>query len=357
MVTILQPGTRITPEVRTQLLATYAGDAAGRIEAAQASTFGIETLVNIVTRNPVKSAVDLDLLGIIFFGIVFGAAITLITAERGRTMIGFLESLNEIVLKIVDMAMKIAPFGVAGLIFGVTSRFGLSLLVPLSVYVTVVLVALLVHSVVNYSWILRLFAGISPLTFFSRVRAPIITGFSTSSSSGTLPTSIAAAENNLGVPPQIAGFVLPLGATMNMNGTSLFEGVTVLFLAQVFGVELNLGQQAVVMVMCVVTAIGAAGVPGGSLPLLVGILAMFGIPPEGIALILGVDRILDMARTTVNVTGDLVATVVVGRSEGVWNAGMVPAPGMEAGAGRLDETPGWPAPTLPEPEPKRRAGP
>ena len=182
---------------------------------------------------------------------------------------------------------------------------------PLSVYITVVLLALLTHALVNYSWILRLLVGISPLQFFSRVRAPVITAFSTSSSSGTLPTSIATAEQTLGIPPKIAGFVLPLGATMNMNGTALFEGVTVIFLAQVFGVSLTLGQQAVVMVMCVITAVGAAGVPGGSLPLLVGIMAMFGVPAEGIALILGVDRILDMSRTTVNVLGDLVATAFI----------------------------------------------
>ncbi len=354
MVHAFRPGTRITPEVRTQLLETYAGDAATRMQAAATSDFGIQTVVDIVTRNPVRSAVELDLLGIIFFGIVFGAAITLITKERAGTAIRGLEALNEIVLKIVDMAMKLAPYGVAGLIFGVTSRFGLSLLQPLAVYVAVVLVALLLHVAVNYSVILRVLAGVSPRRFFSRVRAPMITAFSTSSSNATLPTSIATAERNLGVPPQIAGFVLPLGATMNMNGTSLFEGVTVLFLAQVFGVELNLGQQAVVMLMCVITAIGAAGVPGGSLPLLVGILAMFGVPGEGIALILGVDRILDMARTTVNVTGDLVATAVVGRSEGVWSGAMIPPDAALAGDVVTDDSPGWPpaapevATTLPE---------
>ncbi len=323
-VQIFEPGKRITPEVRTQLLETYAGDAATRMQAAEQSTFGIQTVVNVVTRNPIKSAVDLDLLGIIFFGIVFGAAITLIAAERGRIMIGVLEALNDIVLKIVDFAMAIAPYGVAGLIFGVTSRFGLALLQPLALYVTVVLLALLVHLVVNYSLLLRLVVGMSPRAFFARVRAPMITAFSTSSSNGTLPTSIATAEQQLGVPPQIAGFVLPLGATMNMNGTSLFEGVTVLFLAQVFGVSLSLGDQAIVMVMCVITAVGAAGVPGGSLPLLIGILAMFGVPGEGIALILGVDRVLDMARTTVNVTGDLVATTFIAKSEGDWDPRVLP---------------------------------
>ena len=354
MVHLLRPGTRISPEVRTQLLQTYGGDAATRIEAAQASEFGMQTLVNIVTRNPVRSAVELDLLGIIFFGIVFGAAITLVAAERGKVMVGFLEALNEIVLKIVDMAMKLAPYGVAGLIFGVTSRFGLSLLRPLAMYVVVVLLALLVHVVVNYSLILRLLVGISPARFFSRIRAPMITAFSTSSSNGTLPTSIATAEKSLGVPPQIAGFVLPLGATMNMNGTSLFEGVTVIFLAQVFGVTLSLGEQAVVMIMCVITAVGAAGVPGGSLPLLIGILAMFGVPGEGIALILGVDRILDMARTTVNVTGDLVATGLVARSERVWDASMLPPEGAAAGVGPLDESPGWPSGEVPPAPGERR---
>jgi DAACS family dicarboxylate/amino acid:cation (Na+ or H+) symporter len=349
LVQAFRPGSRITPEVRTQLLQTYAGDAASRIQAAASSNFGMETLVNIVTRNPIKSAVDLDLLGIIFFGIVFGAAITMIAADRARFMMNWLEAVNDIVLKIVDMAMKLAPYGVAGLIFGVTSRFGFSLILPLSVYVGVVLAGLLLHAIINFSWILRLIVRVSPLKFFSRVKAPIITAFSTSSSSGTLPTSIATAEQNLGMPSQIAGFVLPLGATMNMNGTSLYEGVTVIFLAQVFGVDLTLGQQAVVMLMCVVTAVGAAGVPGGSLPLLVGILAMFRVPAEGIALILGIDRILDMSRTTINVLGDLVATAFIGRSEGVWNPSMIPAAGVEAGAGTLDESPGFPPSQLPEP--------
>lgn len=342
IVHIVKPGSRITPEIRTELLETYGGDAASSIEAAASTQFGMETLVSVVTRNPVKSAVDLDLLGIIFFGLVFGAAITMILPDRAKTMMGWLEALNDIVLKIVDMAMKIAPYGVAGLIFGVTSRFGFSLLVPLSFYITVVLVGLLIHAIINYSWILRLLIGVSPLKFFSRARAPIITAFSTSSSSGTLPTSIATAEQSLGIPSQIAGFVLPLGATMNMNGTSLFEGVTVIFLTQVFGVDLTLGQQAIVMIMCVITAVGAAGVPGGSLPLLVGVLAMFGVPAEGIALILGVDRILDMSRTTVNVLGDMVATAFIARTEGVWDASMIPPDDATPGDGPLDDSPGWP---------------
>ena len=342
LVHLFRPGTRITSEVRTQLMQTYGDAAASRMDAVHASDFGMQTIVNIVTRNPVRSAVELDLLGIIFFGIIFGAAITMIHPDRGKLMINFLESLNDVVLKIVDMAMRIAPYGVAGLIFGVTSRFGLSLLQPLAMYVTVVFLGLLIHVVVNFSVILRTVVGISPMRFFSRIRAPIITAFSTSSSNATLPTSIATAEQSLGIPPQIAGFVLPLGATMNMNGTALFEGVTVIFLAQVFGVSLSMGQQAIVMVMCVVTAIGAAGVPGGSLPLLIGVLAMFGVPGEGIALILGVDRILDMSRTTVNVTGDMVATGVIARLERVWDASMLPSEEEMQGRKPLDDSPAWP---------------
>ena len=212
------------------MLETYASDAASRVQVAQTSTFRIETLVGIATRNPVKSAVDLDLLGIIFFALMFGAALTLITAERAKPMIGFLEALNDIVIKIVEIAMRLAPYGVAGLIFGVTSRFGFHLLKPLAAYVLVVLGALLLHVVINISAIVRFLVGMSPLLFFSRVKSALVTAFSTSSSSATLPTALATAQQNLGIPPKIAGFVLPLGSTMCMNGTALFEGMTVLFL-------------------------------------------------------------------------------------------------------------------------------
>lgn len=341
LVSAVRPGAALDPSVREELLQTYAGDASSRVEAAQTSNFGIETLVNIVTRNPVKSAVDLDLLGLIFFSLMFGAALTLISEERARPMIRVLEALNDVVIKIVGIAMRLAPYGVTGLIFGVTSRFGYHLLQPLAAYVVVVLGALLLHVVVNLSAILRFAVGISPWLFFSRIKSALVTAFSTSSSSATLPTALATAEKNLGIPAKIAGFVLPIGSTMCMNGTALFEGITVIFLCQVFGVNLSLGQMVVVVVMSVITAVGAAGVPGGSIPLLVGILTMFGVPAEGIAIILGVDRILDMSRTTVNVCGDLTATAFVARSERVWNASMVPAE-EELDRAASDESPGWP---------------
>jgi DAACS family dicarboxylate/amino acid:cation (Na+ or H+) symporter len=323
-VNLIRPGEQLTPAVRAELLQTYAGDASSKVEAAATSNFGVETLVNIVPRNPIRAAADLDLLAIIFFALVFGAALTMIAVDRARPMITVLESLNDVVIKIVGFAMRLAPFGVAALIFGVTSRFGFALLVPLGSYVAVVLGALLVHAVGVNSLILRMLIGLSPRLFFARIRSAIVTAFSTSSSSATLPTNLAVSEQNLGIPPSIAGFVLPLGATMNMNGTALFEGVTVLFLAQVFGLGLSLGQQVAVVVMSVITAVGAAGVPGGSIPLLVGVLAMFGVPAEGIAIVLGVDRILDMSRTTVNVLGDVCAAAWVAKSEGVWSAASVP---------------------------------
>jgi DAACS family dicarboxylate/amino acid:cation (Na+ or H+) symporter len=341
LVLAVRPGSQIDPTLRASLMQTYAANASTHVEAAAQSTFGIQTLVNVVTRNPVKSAVDMDMLGVIFFGIMFGAALTLIVAERARPMIQWLEGLEGVVIKIVEMAMKFAPWGVLGLIFGVTSRFGLDLLVPLGSYVAVVLVGLLIHAVIILSLLIRTVGGLSPRLFFSRIRPSIVTAFSTSSSAATLPTNIAVAEQSLGIPSKIAGFVLPLGTTMCMNGTALYEGVTVIFLAQVFGVALTVPQMIIVMIMAVITAVGAAGVPGGSLPLLVGILAMFGVPGEGIALILGIDRILDMSRTTVNVISDLTATTLVARAEGLWTPAMVPALPMGAGA-RLDESPGWP---------------
>ena len=342
IVSIVRPGRSLDPAIQQQLMQTYAGDAASRVEAAQTGGFGVETLVNIVTRNPIKSAVDLDMLGIIFFGIMFGAALTLIAAERARPMLAWLEAVNDVVIKIVEIAMKLAPYGVTALIFGVTSRFGFHLLKPLAAYVLVVLGALLLHVVINISAIIRFLVGMSPIKFFGRIKSALVTAFSTSSSSATLPTALATAEQNLGIPPQIAGFVLPLGSTMCMNGTALFEGITVIFLCQVFGITLGLGQMIIVMIMSVITAVGAAGVPGGSIPLLVGILAMFGVPGEGIAIILGVDRILDMSRTTVNVCGDLSATAWVARSEGVWNASMVPdVAGLDARRS-VDDSPGWP---------------
>lgn len=313
LVNVIEPGGNLDPAVRTALLDDFRDQAAGM--QAGSPGFSIDMLVNIVPRNPIQAAADMDMLAVIFFALIFGVALALIPRQRAAPMIAVIEALGDVVIKIIDLVMRLAPYGVFALIFVVTSRFGWSLLEQLGMYVALVVFGLAVQAVVILSLLVRFLGGMQPLDFWRRSRACVVTAFATSSSSATLPTSIAVAERELKVPPTIAGFVLPLGATMNMNGTALYEGVTVLFLAQVFGVDLSLSQQIVVALLGVITAVGAAGVPGGSLPLIMVILASVGVPPEGIAIILGVDRILDMSRTVVNVAGDLTAAVVVARSE------------------------------------------
>lgn len=325
----LDPGAGVDPATRQALFDSYRGDAEGLL-GGPGARFGIGTFINIVPRNPIQAAASMDMLGVIFFSVMFGAALTMIPRERARPMLRVIEVLGDVVIKIIDLAMMLAPYGVFALIFVVTSRFGWHLLQQLGVYVAIVIGGLLVHGAVTLSLLVWLFGGYNPFLFWKRSRASLVTAFSTSSSNATLPTNIAVAERQLGVPPRIAGFVLPLGATMNMNGTALYEGVTVLFLAQVFGVDLSLGQQIVVVVLSVLTAVGAAGVPGGSLPLIMVVLAAVGVPPEGIAIILGVDRILDMSRTTVNVAGDLTAAMFVTRTEPLPLAELAAAPGESA---------------------------
>jgi dicarboxylate/amino acid:cation (Na+ or H+) symporter, DAACS family len=324
VVNVTRPWERVTPETRASLMERFAGDASARVQTAATTEFGINTFVNIIPRNPVQAAAATDLLGIIFFGLVFGAALTLLPAAKAQPMIDVLEALNGVVIKIIQFAMLIAPYGVAGLIFTVASSFGFDLLTAVAAYVGTVLVGLVLHVLITLSFIVHFFIGVSPPRFFLRIKAALITAFSTSSSSATLPTSMDVADTQLGLPRSIYGFTLPLGATMCMNGTAIFEGITVIFLAQIFGVSLSLPQMAIVVVMAVVTAIGAAGVPGGSIPLMVGILTMFGVPGEGIAIILGIDRILDMSRTTVNVLTDLTAAAWLAKTEGLWTPSDIP---------------------------------
>jgi DAACS family dicarboxylate/amino acid:cation (Na+ or H+) symporter len=321
LVNLMNPGQGLDPAMQQQLFETYKGQAEG-LQSGAATGFGINTFVNIVPRNPVQAAANMDMLAIIFVSVMFGAALTLMPQEKAKPFLSVLDALGEIVITIIGFAMKLAPYGVFGLIFFTTSRFGWEILRSLGMYVFVVLLGLSLHAVFGISALVRFFGGMNPLVYYKKIRNSIVTAFSTSSSNATLPTNLAVAEQELGISPTIAGFVLPIGSTMCMNGTALYEGVTVLFLAQVFGVDLNLGTQVIVVILSVITAIGAAGVPGGSLPLIMLVLATVGVPPEGIAIILGVDRILDMARTTVNVAGDMSACVYVARAEGGWRPEM-----------------------------------
>ncbi len=319
LVNLIRPGEGISTEVRDRLLETYSGEASETVARARGVSFGISTLVNIVPRNPVEAIAKYppDMLALIFFSLVLGLALTRIPETRAQTIVRWLEGLGEAMVVIIDLVMRLAPYGVAALIFTTTARFGYDILKSLGLYVAVVVAGLLFLLIVVYSILLELLARMSPLAFFRRIRTIMITAFSTSSSSATLPTTIKVTHEELGVPMEICGFVLPLGATMNMNGTALFEGVTVLFLAQVFGVDLSLSAQAVVVLLSVLTAIGAAGVPGGSIPLLVFVLQTVGVPGEGIGIILGVDRLLDMCRTVLNVTGDVTAAAFIAASEKV----------------------------------------
>jgi Na+/H+-dicarboxylate symporter len=316
LVNVVQPGNGIDPLVREALLAEYSGQAAQRVEQSQTNGFGIQTFLNIVPRNIVSAMANGDMLAVIFFTLLFGVALTRLPESMSAPVLKVLEGAAQAIIEIIGFAMKLAPYGVAGLIFSVTAKFGFDVLRSLAMYVFMVLLGLAIHQFGVLAIIAKVFAGIGPGTLFRRAKFMMVTAFSTSSSSATMPTTLRTAEEEFGVPRQVSGFVIPLGATMNMNGTALFEGMTVLFLAQVFGISLTIGQQGIVIVMSIITAIGAAGVPGGSIPLLVMILGMVGIPPEGIALVLGVDRILDMSRTVPNVTADMLTAVVIAKSEG-----------------------------------------
>ena len=312
---LVKPGASLDPAVKAELMEAYRGQTREAMGLSQGA-LSMELLVRIVPRNPVAAAAAGDMLAVIFFSLVLGIAIASLPTEKSGPLARVLESLGHVTVAIIELVMKLAPIGVFCLIFSVTARFGLGLLLNLGSFVVTVVGSLALFQFLVYPLILRLVARRDPRVFFAQARLVMITAFSTSSSNATLPTTMRVAGERLGIRPQVAGFVLPLGATMNMNGTALFEGATVLFLAQVFGVSLPLSAQVVVVLMSVVTAIGVAGVPGGSIPLLMMVLGMVGVPIEGIAIVLGVDRLLDMCRTVLNVTGDLVTAAIVDRFEG-----------------------------------------
>lgn len=315
VVNLVQPGDVIDDQLRASLVSTFAPQASATVEAA-GSDVGISAFIDIVPSNPIAAAVQGDLLAFIFFTIVFAVALTQIPQQASAPVLQFLEGVAKTVMVMIGFAMRLAPVGVAGLTFAVTARFGLDIMVPLGLYFGAVMFGLVAYQFGLLAVLVKTLGGMAPLTFYRKARLPMLTAFSTASSSATLPTTIRAAEEGLGVPREISGFVLPLGATLNMNGTAFFEAITVVFLAQAFGVELSLATQGLIVVLTVLTAISAAGIPSGSIPLIVVILVTVGVPGEAIALMLGVEAILGMARTSTNVTGDLVAAVVIARSEG-----------------------------------------
>ncbi|MCS6864597.1 MAG: dicarboxylate/amino acid:cation symporter [Gemmataceae bacterium] len=315
LVNLVEPGRGLPDETIAELQRTYGGDAARR---KKADFTVLEFVKQIVPSNPISAAAHLEMLGIITFALLVGIGLTRLEPHKAELMKRLLEAMGELMVTIIQLAMRLAPYGVFCLIFKTASEFGFDLLKLLGQYAAVVLVGLAIQGGLILPLFVKVLTGINPVTFFTKIRASIVTAFSTSSSNATLPTNLRVAQTEFRAPIPIAGFVLPLGATMCMAGTALFEGVTVMFLAQVFLPEaLSIGDQVLVVILCVLTAVGAAGVPGGSIPLLMLVLASIGVEPGAIALILGIDRILDMSRTTVNNIGDMSAVVIVASSEGM----------------------------------------
>lgn len=318
LVQVFKPGVGLNQEL-VQNLFSKTEQSTKVIEQARSAKSFIDILISLVPKNPLGAAVsalDGEMVSLMIFALIFGAGLTLVRAGKNSDpLVGLLTSVRDVSMKIVDFAMALAPFGVFGLMFSLTSKVGPSLLWNLSQYVLVVFLGLLIQQFIVYGALLKFYVGENPFRFFYRIREVIITAFSTASSNATLPTSLRVAENELGIDRKISSFVLTIGSTANQNGTALFEGVTILFLAQVFSVDLSFTQQITVLIMSVIAGVGTAGVPGGSIPLIVIVLQSVGVPPEGIGLILGVDRFLDMCRTVLNVTGDIVATSVINHSE------------------------------------------
>lgn len=315
LVNLFQPGAGVDPVVAETLLAEASSRAGSIIQASASQPGGMDLLLGIIPENVFAAAADSDVLAIMFFAVMIGVGIVLTDNPAARSFKKVIEGLFEVCMTLIHLVIRLAPYAVACLVFNLAALFGWNLILTLAGYVGVALLAMAIHMFVVYPLAVRLLGGMSPLAFFRGVQEAMVMAFSTASSNATLPTALKVAREDLRLPTRISRFVLTVGATANQNGTALFEGVTVLFLAQFFGVELSLLQQFTVMFVCILGGIGTAGVPAGSLPVIALICAMVGVPPEGIGLILGVDRLLDMCRTTLNVTGDLAAAVVVSNGE------------------------------------------
>jgi Na+/H+-dicarboxylate symporter len=314
----LAPGSGLDEEVKNDLLTEYAGTSeAGLAELGEAPGLQ-DILFNIIPRNPIAAMANMDMLQIIFFSLFLGIALTVLTQEKRDPLINVLESINDAMVVMVEMIMKIAPYGVFILIAAVAGRFGYAVLLSLLNYVLVTIGTMILFTVAFYPITLRL-SGMSPIFFFKRFYEVIVFAFSTSSSNAALPINLRISEEDLGVSRSVASFVLPLGATVNMNGTAIYQGVSTVFIAQVYGIDLNLTSLVTVVVTATLASIGAAGVPGIGFITLTIVLQALGIPLEGLAMILGVERILDMTRTAVNVTGDSAAAIWVAKTEGDLN--------------------------------------
>ncbi len=315
LVNLLRPGAGVDPAVAQTMLAEARGGAGAVLSRSAETPTGMDALLNIIPDNVIAAAADNDILALIFFALVFGIGLLMVNSPQTARLQEAIEGIFEVAMRLISIVIRFAPIAIACFMFNLAAVFGWDLLVRLSAYVGVVLLAISIQMGIVYSLGLRFLGGVSPGWFFRQSQEAMVVAFSTASSNATLPTALRIAEEKLELAPRVSRFVLTIGATANQNGTAIFEGVTVLFLAQFFGIELSLGQQVMVLLVCILGGIGTAGVPAGSLPVVALILGMVGVPPEGIGLVLGVDRFLDMCRTTLNVTGDLTAAVIISRGE------------------------------------------
>lgn len=326
IVNTLQPGNFFSEEKRIEFKEKYASKTEAKMEAAaQVSDQGpLQFLVDIVPQNIMDaSSNNKNMLQIIFFAILFGLTMIMLPDEKTVYVKGFFEGINEIILKIVDLIMKMAPYGVFALLASLMVDFSdgdvhnlVELFSALGLYSLAVILGLFIMILVVYPVVLKLFTKMSYVKFFKSIMPAQLLAFSTSSSAATLPVTMECCEDHLGVSKEVSSFVLPLGATINMDGTSLYQAVAAVFIAQAFGVDLDLSQQLTIVLTATLASIGAAAVPGAGLVMLVIVLGSVGMDPEGVALIFAVDRILDMLRTVVNVTGDATVATVIASTEG-----------------------------------------
>jgi len=316
---VIRPGSGIDEATRESLAADFAGQAQASMTLAADKPSTVEILLDMIPRNPVQAAAEMDLLALIVFTVIFGAALTMIDPPKREAVVSFFAGVNQTCMVMIDWIMKLAPYAVFALIGAIVAQFGIDLLRSLLLYSAVVVLGLFLHAAITYGTALRVLAGLNPLTFVRRIRNAQIIAFSTSSSNATLPVTMETAEDEVGVSNEVASFVLPLGATINMDGTALYQAVAVMFIAQIYGIDLTIADQLIVVLTATLASVGAAGVPSAGIITLIIVLNSIGLGEfvqGGIALILGVDRILDMIRTSVNVTGDLTAAAVIARSEG-----------------------------------------
>ena len=316
MVNLFNPGSGVDPDLAQRLLDEGAERAQAIVRDSQDSATGMQMLLSIVPQNVIGAASNnANIIALMFFALMFGVGLVLTRTPETALLKRGIEGLFQISMTLIGLVIRLAPYAVFCFMFNLAVLFGWDLLIRLGAYVLVVVGALAIHMLVTYSLALRLIGGWSPMAFYRGVQEAMLMAFSTASSNATLPTALKVADVDLKLPKKVSRFVLTIGATANQNGTALFEGVTVIFLAQFFNVDLTLGQQFMVMLVCILGGIGTAGVPSGSLPVVALICAMVGVPPEGIGLVLGVNHFLDMCRTTVNVTGDLGIAALVSKGE------------------------------------------